>query len=318
MIHFVSIVSEDFWPGVAALFQSIQTNSGLSASDYRFTLLCDPRTAPTDWLQGTATTADLMPLSALRNIKLLAAQKQGRRMEVALQKCAVFALPPSFGHCVYLDADMLCVGSLRGIEDMSPLTLTAELPDFTEALTPDVSASPGFECNTGFFVFRPDHRIYEQLHDTYQRRYRECFFKGDQDVINLWLREKRVPYKLLGAEWNFAKRYVHGFNRQQISEKCENVRFLHFVGAKPWTSNADINSFRECRYQWMENIWWDYFESSGFAQHMSKPPNRRTAWLRARILPWTKPAILREHAQRVCRLGWKVVSCPKLVRLSSG
>jgi len=110
-----------------------------------------------------------------------------------------------------------------------------------------------------------------------------------------------VPYKLLGAEWNFAKRYVHDFSRQRIREEFAKVKFLHFVGAKPWTPNAEIKSFRECRYRWMEEIWWDYFDRSGFARYMSSPPLRSTAFRRQWILPWGKPAILREHMQRGLR-----------------
>ena len=80
------------------------------------------------------------------------------------------------------------------------------------------------------------------------------------------------------------------------------VKILHFVGVKPWTRNTDVKTFRECGYRWMEEIWWDYFERSGFAAHMQNPPRRSIAFIRQWVLPWTSPSILREHCIRGCRL----------------
>ena len=96
-------------------------------------------------------------------------------------------------------------------------------------------------------------------------------------------------------------RHQDGVGRKPIKQHFAKIKFLHFVGVKPWTPNSRINTFRECHYRYMEELWWDYFEASGLAAHMVDPPRRSTAFLRQWVLPWTKPAILREHATRVMR-----------------
>lgn len=298
MTHFVTLVSRDFWPGAAALLESIESNGLLQSGEIRFTLVCDPSTSPVDWLQKRSIEIDLFPLSALPEIKVLTPQQQGRRMEVALQKCSVFALPSSFGKCTYLDADMLCVGSLEALKDMQSLTFTAELPLFTEDLPLACFENPAFECNTGCFVFSPNMKIFEELQGTYLSRHSERTLKGDQDVFNIWMREQQSKPNVVGAEWNFAKRYSHDRGNEWIKSRLSQIKFLHFVGAKPWTPNSEINTARECRYRWMEEIWWDYFEKSGFAAHMENPPRRSTAFVRQWVLPWTKPSIIKEHAVR--------------------
>ena len=307
MTHFISLVSRDFWPGIAALLESIETNSSLRLGDSRFTLICDLDTAPVEWLQRRAIEINLLPSSALPEIKVLAPQQQGKRMEVALQKCAVFALPPSFGKCTYIDADMLCIGSLHGLKDMPPLTFTAEFPLFTTALPRFCFEDPIFECNTGCFVFNPDMKIFRELEETYKSRHSERTLKGDQDIFNIWMRERQEKPRVIGAEWNFAKRYSHDVGNYWIKSNLSHIKFLHFVGAKPWTPNSEINTVRECRYRWMEEIWWDYFEKSGFAAHMKNPPRRSTAFIRQWVLPWSKPSIIKEHAVRARRLVKKML-----------
>lgn len=283
---------------MAALIKSIEANSLLQRREMRITLICDPSAASVDWLQSRSIEISVFPISELPEVKVLTPQQQGRRMEIALQKCAVFALPSSFGKCTYLDADMLCVGSLKGLEDISPLTFTAELPLFTRDLPLACFEDPTFECNTGCFVFNPNLQIFKELQTTYLSRHCERTLKGDQDVFNMWIRERQEKPRVIGAEWNFAKRYTHDLGNQWIRSRLSQIKFLHFVGAKPWTPNSEINTVRECRYRWMEEIWWDYFEKSGFAEHMENPPRRSTAFVRQWVLPWTKPSIIKEHAVR--------------------
>lgn len=307
MIHFITLVSPDFWPGFAALLESLRTNSGIAAEEIRFTLVCDPETAPTEWLDNSPMDVELLPMAALPLITVLTPQQQGKRMEVALQKCALFALPEKLGKCTYIDSDMLCVGPIREIEQFLPMTFTAELPIFTDSLPTDPFGNDSFECNTGLFVFVPNEGVSRELADTYSRSHAERSLKGDQDVFNSWMRERRLPVNVIGAEWNFAKRYSYDLGDAWIKSNLHRIKFLHFVGAKPWTPNAEINTFRECHYRWMEEMWWDYFERSGFAKHMDNPPRRSTAFVRQRVLPWSKPAILKEHAVRGCRLAKRLL-----------
>lgn len=301
MIRFVSIVSPDFWPGFAALVQSLSENAGLGVDESEIDVICDPEQAPRAWLDSRRETISLLPNSAIPDIAILSRQEQGWRMEQAMRKLGVFALPEGGGPRIYIDSDIVCLGSLRELLDVPPLAAACdELCGFDTGRRP--ADMDGVEINTGLMVFTPSQTAFTELQALYARRHGERCYKGDQDVVNMWLQETGRSLCRLGSEWNFSKRFQDVTGRQWAQKRIGEVKLLHFVGIKPWTSNRDVNTFRECHYQWMENIWWDYFERSGFAQHMAKPPNRSIASRRRWILPWSKPVILREHLTRALRL----------------
>jgi hypothetical protein len=297
MIRFVSIVSPDFWPGFAALVQSMSENSALQTQDYEIQVICDPDQAPRAWLASRREPISLLPDSVIPKIGILSEQAQGKRMDQAMQKLGVFALPEDGGTRVYIDSDMICLGSLR------ELLLTPSLAAACEELCGfDTGKNPAglhdVEINTGLMVFEPSQKAFSELQSVYARRHSERSFKGDQDIVNMWLQETGRPVYRLGSEWNLSKRFQDKVGRRWVKNRIAEVKILHFVGVKPWTSNTEVKTFRECHYRWLEEIWWDYFGKSGFARFMKCPPKRSTAFFRQWILPWSKPEILREHATR--------------------
>lgn len=306
MLRLVTIVSPDFWPGFAALLQSVTENGRVdSCRQVRWLVICEPESAPRAWLASRVENIELFPLADLPRVAVLSAQNQGKRMENALQKLSIFALPESLGTCVYLDSDMVCLNSIRSLEALSPISAAYDHLQFSGDASP-LPAGQFPEYNTGVLVFAPSRKIFEELTDTYRRRHGERSHKGDQDVFFFWSQDKRVHP--LGSEWNFSKRHQDAVGRQWVRRHLSEIKFLHFVGAKPWTSNSQINTFRECHYRYVEELWWDYFEESGLAAHLANPPRRSTAWLRQWILPWTKPEILKEHCVRGARLLQRCLS----------
>lgn len=296
MIRLVSIVTDDFWPGFAALLQSLGENAGWDVGEFRFTAICDVDRAPRAWLADRKERVELFPLECIPSITPLSAQTQGKRMENALQKLGVFALPEEWGKCVYVDCDMVCLGPMRELENIEPFAAAGEVLAGFGVRDP---ATLDCEINTGLMVFEPGRGRFDDLRRTYEQTHHLRRHKGDQDVINAWLQGRTVHR--LGSEWNFSKRFQQSVGLPWIKRHIGQVRLLHFVAAKPWESNGSITTVRECKYRWLEEIWWDYFERSGFAAHMNAPPSRWTARRRAWLLPWTKPAILREHATRLSR-----------------
>ncbi len=301
MIRFVSIVSPDFWPGFAALLQSLSENASLGTHEYEVQVICDTSQAPIPWLASRKENVTLLQESAIPAIEILSRQEQGKRMDQAMQKLGVFALPKSEGARVYVDCDMICLSSLRELLDFAPLAAACEELCGFDSGRSAVDLN-GVDINTGLMVFAPSQEAFSELQSVYVRRHGERCYKGDQDVVNMWLQETGRSLHRLGSEWNFSKRFQDLTGRRWAQKRIGEVKLLHFVGTKPWTSNRDVNTFRECHYEWMENIWWDYFQRSGFAQHMDKPPNRSLAFRRRWILPWSKPVILREHCIRALRL----------------
>jgi len=305
MLRFVTIVTPEFWPGFAALLQSLGDNGGLGAqAGVQWTVICDPSSAPAEWLAERSEDITLYPLGNLPKVAVLSAQNQGRRMELALQKLGIFALPPELGRCVYLDSDMICLGDVSELAALPAISAAFDHLQFTGTPSPLPEGQP-VEFNTGVFVFSPNRGIFDELCCVYGERHAERFHKGDQDVFFFWAKSHEV--NPLGSEWNFSKRHQDKVGAAWVGRNLHRIKFLHFVGAKPWTPNAEINTFRECHYRWMEEMWWDYFERSGFAKHMDNPPRRSTAFVRQRVLPWSKPAILKEHAVRGCRLAKRLL-----------
>jgi hypothetical protein len=295
MVRFVSIVTSDFWPGFAALLQSLSENSGLGPGEFEFVAICDVDRAPHAWLQGRSEQVRLIPLAAIPVVSVLSPQSQGKRMENALQKLGIFALRPEEGPYVYIDVDMVCLSPIREIAEFQPITAGSEvMSGFDTGVRPEDLGD--VEINTGLLVFQPEAGVFDELQETYRRMHDRQRHKGDQDVINVWARGRSLHR--LGAEWNFSKRFQEKLGLPWIQQRIAQVKILHFVGVKPWTSNREIRTVRECRYRWLEEIWWDYFERSGFAAHMDNPPKRSIAFARQMILPYTKPVILLEHATR--------------------
>ena len=305
MVRFVSIVSPDFWPGFAALAQSLVENSGFDRDDYELVAICDPASAPTKWIASRRERVSVLPISGLPAIPVLSAQSQGKRMEQALQKLGVFALPEEWGACVYIDSDMVCINPIGELAAMRPLSAACDfLSGFGKELkqTSDGNA----DINTGLMVFLPSPRSFRELTAVYNERHAERTHKGDQDIINMWIRETGQPLHRLGSEWNFSKRLQDSAGVQWVKDNLQRIKILHFVGAKPWAPNSEIKTVRECRYRWMEEMWWDYFERSCFAEHMEKPPSRSTAFVRQWVLPWTRPSFIKEHVVRGQRLTKKL------------
>ncbi len=306
-LRFVTIVTPEFWPGFAALVQSLTENAGLGEGGYEVVAICDEAQAPQAWLDARTERITLFPVSKLPKIELLSAQNQGARMENALQKLGVFALPEDWGKCIFIDSDIVCLGSLSGLGGFPALTAAPDMPIMESDLPPNPLADPEFEYNTGLFVFEPSARVFAELQEVYRLRHHERTHKGDQDVFNLWVRERGVAVHLLGSEWNFAKRYQDFLGSRWIADRMDRIRTMHFVGVKPWTSNRDVSTFRECHYRWLEELWWDYFDRSGFAAHVAAAPHRSRAFLRQFVLPFTSPVILKEHCVRAGRLARRML-----------
>lgn len=298
MIDFVTIVSDDYWPGAAALIHSVKSNSRLSINQYRFNIVCNLDAVPRRWLSSRDENINLLSFSELPVIPVLTPQKQGHRMEVALQKISIFALPSINSHYVYIDSDMVCLGSLTSLLSLQKFSLC---PDEIYGFGFDRSDSElsKVELNTGLMVFEPSFNTYQSILSYYKNHHHEISFKGDQDIINGWIRSNNIEVNYLSSKYNFCKRFQDKIGRFRTRALIKNLRILHFVGAKPWMSNSQIVSQRECLYYNLERLWWRYFESSRYSMYENFNVRPITPFIRQFILPFIKPAILQESATRL-------------------
>ena len=298
MINFVTIVSDDYWPGAAALIHSVRSNSCLNINQYRFNIICNLNAVPRRWLSSREENINLLSFNDLPVIEILTPQKQGPRMEVALQKISIFALPPINSHYVYIDSDMICLGPLTPLLSLHRFSLC---PDEIYGLGFDRSDSElsNVELNTGLMVFEPSFSTYQSILSYYKNHHDEVSFKGDQDIINGWIRSNNIDVNYLSSQYNFCKRFQDKIGHFRTRALIKNLRILHFVGAKPWMSNSQIVSQRECLYYNLERLWWRYFKSSRYSVHETFNVRSTTPFIRQFILPFIKPVILRESANRL-------------------
>ena len=126
-IRFVTIVTQDFWPGLAALVQSISENSGLATNEYEIQIICPLDQAPQAWLDSRPESISLLASSEIPSIPILSPLAQGKRMEESLQKLGVFALPEDGETRILIDCDMVRLGSLRELLDARPISGTSDL-----------------------------------------------------------------------------------------------------------------------------------------------------------------------------------------------
>lgn len=287
-IIFTSIVTNNYWPGFAALIQSIAENSKLTRDEYEFLVICDIDSAPTYWIKSRKEKIHLHPLSSFPKIPILSPQKQGKRMEVALQKLGIFTLQQQNKLLVYIDADMICLSSLRDLFDLKPVMAAYDafydtsksaqraaiehvlqrkelkLGVFKNSQNGIRYYRSNYELNTGLVVFEPSQKIFKELVDTYNEYHSIKYLKGDQEIFNLWASNINKSVRPLNSMWNFSKRHQNILGYKWIANNFYRIKLLHYVNCKPWYFGKEISGKWECIYLRLELIWWKYYMKSNF------------------------------------------------------
>ena len=268
-IIFTSIVTNNYWPGFAALIQSIAENSKLTRDEYEFLVICDIDSAPTSWIKSRKEKIRLQSFNNFPKIPILTPQKQGKRMDVALQKLGIFMLPQKNRALVYIDADMICLSSLRDLFNLKPVRATYDgFYDPSEsaqhAARTQNNIRSNHELNTGLIVFEPSEKIFKELANTYNEYHPTKNFKGDQDIFNLWAYNINKSVHPLSSMWNFTKRHQNMLGYKWIANNISRIKLLHYVNCKPWYIGKEISGKWECTYLRLELIWWKYYMKSRF------------------------------------------------------
>lgn len=232
----VSLLTPDFVPGAVALLASMRANSGL-----------DPARPWLFWCWGGQIFDDLQALwpgAEMRDAAELGEPPVAKGLAMPRhQECMrrVQLLGAPCGPLVNIDCDMLCLGSLDGIDD---------LPAFGAALDHGINRSRG-AVNTGLLVVDPDQGDLAAV-----REVCETFGNlplADQSAINVWLHRNPGRLATLPDEWNTLKRVYH---HRPDEWRQDAIRLLHFVGLKPWQPQPE--SGVESHYQPLVDIWRGY------------------------------------------------------------
>lgn len=266
-MRFVTLADDLYAPGLAALLQSLVENSELD--DLEVLVVVPGPLSPhiRGALDASGARVRYVDRSTLGEIDA----KPGTgsfRYVTSLQKLLVFNLPPSRDHIAYIDTDIICVGSLRGLEAMAPISVVADR-GFTEPLNTD--GSPMF--NAGFFTFHPDPALLAELLRYYQESDRH-FPLGDQVLLNEFLRARHPDdVQFVDQSWNMLTLWLCLHPELAV----EDSRLLHFVGHKPWINPWRPYAETTRRMADLYRLWWDYYLRSPMADALPlRPPPRGT------------------------------------------
>jgi len=243
---FVIFVNKYYLPGLYALLQSIVDN-GMIPRTERFLILYEGDLSLRHQMRikmfGFHT--EFMKIKELG--KIVAPLNEKGRFEIALDKILIFNIPYK-GLICFIDADMLCLGSIKDIKNLNHFSAA---PNFGRRLT-FINGRKMF--NTGLMVIRPSASLFNEILD-YISQYQRNYDYGDQGILNYFFYErKEEEIKLLDQEWNMLKRIkVHHPQLFNIN----NIKFLHYVGMKPW--QIPLWHREEKGYLSLNLLWWKYY-----------------------------------------------------------
>lgn len=188
--------------------------------------------------------------------------------EFNLGKLLLFRLPVE-ETLLYVDADIVCLRPLTGMEALEPLSVV-------ENINPGgpVRDEPWKFFNSGVMVFKASSSLYDEMAEFYQSG-DSRFGAGDQVLLNYFFQEWHPEWiRWLDPGWNTLKTAVaHARGLDDLPD----VRLLHYLLKKPWSDKIYIPG--ELPYFELHRIWWEFFERSGgpalFGDKVSKPSAMR-------------------------------------------
>lgn len=253
--RFVTTLEDSYVPGFLALVRSMLRRSGI---EFAFTVilygpLSDASHAAIDAL---GVSVEFVPKEALGTFQFPRHWTDTPRMAPNFDKILMWRLPYEETAC-YVDSDVLCLNSLRGIHRLRSLSVAIMQSSIEKGPDGDDAYRPSgmYPWNAGVMVFRPDPEIFEGI-QRHARSYSGPVRYGDQVIQNDYFAEhRREMVRYVDLSWNMSTwisaKYTALFDP-------ELVRFLHFAHeAKPWRD--------EPTYPWMRPFWdlWDNFPESG-------------------------------------------------------
>lgn len=259
---FVTTLTKKFVPGLVVLIQSMLDNSeidfGFIVVEYKGQagwddpidqddrLLIERMGVPITWIPVDEVGGEFPFDRDLADCT---------RMRANIDKPLVWNLPYDEEIC-YLDADILCLDSLKGIHDFPSLSVSAHSccvgeTDFNkDKRYRHIEAKiPIF--NAGWFVFRPDKSIYAEMAE-YAKTYTEQVAFGDQAVFNNFMRSRHPDeINYIDCHWHVCTWTIsskgHYFN-------FDDIKFLHYAGNKPWAESTERSS-----HETYFPLWYKYY-----------------------------------------------------------
>ena len=259
-LTFVTLASNAYWLGFAALVESIRSNSGLDLAQYKF-LAYSTNPIPEwvlDWSKHRPEEIKFRVGEELNDFVSLSTQRY-ERLSVSIKKLGLFGIQHQGTDLhVFVDSDMLCLGSLTDIFQFEPFAGVPNSTDYLEAIDGSDNTD---HINGGFFIFEPSPKDRDELFSIYRNNPEKFTQFGDQDVFAEWVRQgKKVNF--MPSRWNCMKGVLVPTGKKLNRSQLRKVRLLHFTGDNPWDIYNRI-PLSEGRFFQLERLWWHYLKQSG-------------------------------------------------------
>lgn len=254
-MHILLITNDLYVPHVAATLASVFENNMDMKFDVHIlaTDVSDESTRKLRlFIEEYGNTLDLRNVNPVDlDIDLSVCGKWGIFPSMKLYSADFF---PNVDKLLYLDADMICVGSLKYLDELeiSNYYVAASTDEELASVHKERLNIPQeeFYCCAGLMLFNLDawrrDNVRSQCFDFFNNPNNRDIIKfGEQDVINKvcmgHILELPIEYNMFSFYWLHHGRTVPGRYRSTIEEHKRNAVIIHYIDAcKPW--------FRDCRF----------------------------------------------------------------------
>ncbi len=247
---FVTVLNESYVPGFLALVKSLKRNARIP---FRFTVILLEELAKPSYesIQALGIDVECVPKHELGTFQFDPALNATEYQKYNYDKILIWLLDSRETMC-FLDADLLCLNSLEGIEEFSPMSVVGETGSL--GLQPGEDANYRlrhmYPWNSGFMVFQPDRDLFEEI-QAFARTYVKPICLADQVIlVDYFGSQSPDAIQFVDAYWNMgwlvAEMYPQLF-------RLEQIRLLHYYGLpKPWMNPSPRSTLQTAWSVWKE------------------------------------------------------------------
>lgn len=230
-MEFVTAATDDFFPGVLSLSQSLIDNSGFPRTELKITVLAlnDISTTNATHFHSIDARTDIVDKESIGEISFDTELLEKEHKIPLLNKMLVFGLDSTDPIC-YLDADQLCIGDITDIVEFPHLSVCLDY-----GRSPPVSIDNRPMFNSGFLVFQPSKDLFVDLQKFSTNYDKPIETYSDQRVLNeFFYSERPDEINIIKSNWNTIISTKWAQRKIWKSAHRSGVKFLHFTAIKPW------------------------------------------------------------------------------------
>lgn len=268
-MQIVSLADDKFVYGAMALFHSIRANSGLKRP--RFVLLTPGISATnTDILQSNFEDIEVISCADIITDQRLPLERIDSFKRPRLNKLSIFGLPEQKMPSLYLDADTVCVGSLKALAKFDHFSACLNVGN--QQLPHTVESRPMF--NSGMMLFRPTRSLLSSILE-FCEHFEFTSAYADQLLLNMFFHGQEQGVSFLSQEYNLAISAKRGLPRGWNTFR-PRASMLHYTSVKPWLTYPFKRRMKNAvLYREEQELWWrifdDFRRSAGGFEYFPRP-----------------------------------------------